>query len=585
LSTEEDRPENGRPILLSGNEAFAYGAFDSGVSVVSSYPGTPSTEITACLSGFDVYTEWAVNEKVALETALGASLAGVRAFTALKHVGLNVASDPLMTASYTGVTGGLVIVVADDPNMYSSQNEQDSRHYARFAILPMLEPSDSQEAYDLSVKAFDLSEKYNTPVLIRSTTRLSHSYSPVKLKARRDKKQAFLKKDPARFVMAPANARSRHILVEERLSEIKAESENFIKFFDNSSADLIISSGTAAEYVKEALGDISLLKLEMPYPLPIEKIKEIAKNYRDIYVIEELDRFLETELITGGVKIKTLPRNPCGELSPAGVERLILGSPQGSAGRADIKLPARPPNMCPGCSHRGLFYALHRLRLSVLGDIGCYTLAYMPPLSALDTCICMGSGVSLAHGVDKADPSLSRKAVAVIGDSTFFHTGINGLINSVYNKDTSTVIILDNRITGMTGHQPNPASGRRANGETAPKINFKALAEAIGVRRVTEVDPFDPEECIKVLKEETAAEEVSVIITNRPCIFAGKGVIKPPLTIDNGCNGCKVCVTLGCPAISWNKSGKRASIDAAQCTGCFLCQKVCKFNAITESSV
>jgi indolepyruvate ferredoxin oxidoreductase alpha subunit len=555
---------------------------------VSSYPGTPSTEITACLSKFDeIYTEWAVNEKVALETALGASLAGVRAFTALKHVGLNVASDPLMTASYTGVTGGLVIVVADDPNMYSSQNEQDSRHYARFAKLPMLEPSDSQEAYDLTLKAFDLSEKYNTPVLIRSTTRLSHSYSPVKLGEKREKNQAFLKKDPARFVMAPANARNRRIIVEERLSDIMAESGNFIQFFDNSSDDLVISSGTAAEYVKETLDGISLLKLQMPYPLPVGKIKEIAENYRNVYVVEELDRFLETELTAGGVKINPLPRNPCGELSPAGIKKLIKGNPpdQSSASPADIKLPARPPNMCPGCSHRGLFYALRRLRLSVLGDIGCYTLAYMPPLSALDTCICMGSGVSLAHGVDKADPALSRKAVAVIGDSTFFHTGINGLINSVYNKDTSTVIILDNRITGMTGHQPNPASGRRANGEIVPKINFKALAEAVGVRRVTELDPFDPAECIKVLKEETAAEEVSVIITNRPCIFAEKGVIKPPLAINNSCNGCKVCVTLGCPAISWNVSGKRAYIDAAQCTGCFLCQKVCKFNAIMETSV
>jgi indolepyruvate ferredoxin oxidoreductase alpha subunit len=464
----------------------------------------------------------------------------------------------------------------------------------------MLEPSDSQEAYDLTLRAFDLSEKYKTPVLIRSVTRLSHSYSPVMLGKKRDKNPASLKKDPTRFVMAPVNARNRHIIVEERLSDIAAEcyrtgyweSGNFIKFFDNSSGDLIISSGTAAEYVREALAGISLLKLGMLYPLPVERIKEIAKNYRNIYVVEELDRFLETELTAGGVKITPLPRNPCGELSPAEVKRLIKGEnppenllDQNSASYADIKLPARPPNMCPGCSHRGLFYALRRLRLSVLGDIGCYTLAYMPPLSALDTCICMGSGVSLAHGIDKADSALSRKAVAVIGDSTFFHTGINGLINSVYNKDTSTVIILDNRITGMTGHQPNPASGRRANGEAVPKINFKALAEAVGVRRVAEVDPFDPEECVKVLKEETAAEEVSVIITNRPCIFAEKGVIKPPLTITGDCNGCKVCVTLGCPAISWNKSGKRAYIDAAQCTGCFLCQNVCKFNAIMEMSV
>jgi indolepyruvate ferredoxin oxidoreductase alpha subunit len=486
----------------------------------------------------------------------------------------------MMTASYTGVNGGFVIVAADDPNMYSSQNEQDSRHYARMAKLPMLEPADSQEAYDFTLKAYDISEKYQTPVLIRSVTRVSHSYSPVILKEKREKNPVSFKKEPLRFVMAPANARGRHIAVEKRLLELAYESGNYLEFFDRGSAELIISSGAASEYALEALPRTTLLKLGMVYPLPIEKIRDIAKNFSKIYVVEELDRFLETELTAAGLKPETLPRSLCGELSTEAVKSLITKE-DNKAGIKASGLPLRPPNMCPGCSHRGIFYAMHRLRLSVMGDIGCYTLAYMPPLSALDTCVCMGSGVSLAHGVDKADPAISRKAVAVIGDSTFFHTGINGLVNSVYNKDTTTIVILDNRITGMTGHQPNPSSGRRAGGESVPRMDFEAIARAIGVRRVVKVDPFEPDECVRVLKEETAAEEISVIITTRPCIFADKDVIKPPLAVvKDNCGGCKVCVSLGCPAISWDKEAKLAEIDEAQCTGCWLCQKVCKFDAI-----
>ncbi|MDR2401174.1 MAG: indolepyruvate ferredoxin oxidoreductase subunit alpha, partial [Deferribacteraceae bacterium] len=369
-----------KKLFLSGNEAFAHAALDAGVSVASSYPGTPSTEITERLSGFkEIYTEWAVNEKTAFETAMGASLAGVRAFTAMKHVGLNVASDPIMTASYTGINGGFVIVTADDPNMHSSQNEQDSRHYARLAKLPMLEPSDSQEGYSFTVQAFDLSEKYQTPVLIRSATRVSHTYSPVITGERQEKKSASFKKDPARFVMAPANARVRHFAVEERLISLISESEKYLKFFDKGGVDLIVSSGAASEYVQEALPEVSLLKLGMVYPLPFEKIREIASGFHKIYVVEELDRFLEKELTAGGIKITPLARNLCGELSPSEVKRLIKGEGALQTVRAE-NLPLRLPNMCPGCSHRGIFYALRRLRFAVLGDIGCYTLAYMPPL-------------------------------------------------------------------------------------------------------------------------------------------------------------------------------------------------------------
>ncbi|MDR2104547.1 MAG: indolepyruvate ferredoxin oxidoreductase subunit alpha [Deferribacteraceae bacterium] len=573
------------PLLLSGNEAIAYAALDAGVSVASSYPGTPSTEITECIASFnEIYTEWAVNEKTAFETAMGASMAGVRAFTAMKHVGLNVASDPLMTASYTGINGGFVLAVADDPHMYSSQNEQDSRHYARFAKLPMLEPTDSQEAYLFTLKAFEISEKHLTPVIIRSVTRVSHTYSPVVRSKKLERKTPYFKREPARFVMAPANARVQRISVEKRLSELSALSAEYLEFYDRASAELVISSGIAAAYVQEALPNASLLKLGMVYPIPFEKIREIASRFSKLYLIEELDRFLERELMAEGIPIQPLPRNLCGELSPADLKGLIAGGVPAKYSLKE-KLPLRLPNMCPGCSHRGIFYALHRLRLAVLGDIGCYTLAYMPPLSALDSCICMGSSVCLAHGVDKASKELSRKAAAVIGDSTFFHTGINGLINAVYNKSSATIIILDNRTTGMTGHQPNPASGFRINGESAPKIDFEGLVRALGVKRVVKVDPFEPDECIKAIRQETAAEELSVIITTRPCIFAERGVIKPPLAIASGsCSGCKVCIQLSCPAISWDGVNKKASIDALQCTGCFLCQKVCKFNAIVGES-
>lgn len=574
--------------VLSGNEAFARGAYEYGVKVVSSYPGTPSTEITEHVAQYDeIYSEWATNEKVALETVIGASLAGRRAMTCMKHVGLNVAADPLMTVSYTGVNGGLVIVVADDPNMFSSQNEQDSRHYARLAKVPMLEPADSQEAKDFIGIALEMSEKYCTPVLVRSCTRISHSKSVVALKARNTPPVFEPENDIKKWVMVPANARVRHKIVENRLDKLSDCADtgrltiNPVEF--RSEEIGIICAGVTYHYVKEAMPEASILKLEMVYPICFEKIKRFAEKVKKLYVVEELDRFIENELKAAGIEVEPLNRSVCGELSVDEVRKLFGKSVKEPA--FDPKqLPARPPNMCPGCSHRGMFYAIAKLKLFAAGDIGCYTLGLLPPLSAINSTVCMGASIPMAHGMDKAtDGALARKSVAVIGDSTFFHTGINGLLNSVYNAGTSTVIILDNSITGMTGHQPNPGTGCTIKGAPTQKINFPKLLEAMGVKNIRTVNPFDPDECIKVLKEETAKEELSVIVTDKPCIFADRSVIKPPFYVDvNNCSGCTICTRLGCPAILWNKEEKRAFIDETLCTGCELCVKVCRFNAIHQ---
>jgi indolepyruvate ferredoxin oxidoreductase alpha subunit len=574
--------------VLSGNEAFARGAFEYGVKLVSSYPGTPSTEITEHVAQYnEIYSEWATNEKVALETVIGASLAGRRAMTCMKHVGLNVAADPLMTLSYTGVNGGLVIIVADDPNMFSSQNEQDSRHYARLAKVPMLEPTDSQEAKDFIGQALEISEKYCTPVLVRSCTRISHSKSVVSLKPRNVPPVFEPENDIKKWVMVPANARVRHKVVEKRLEKLAgcldAGRLNLNPVELRSEEIGIICGGVTYQYVKEAMPEASILKLEMVYPLCFEKIKRFAEKVQKLYVVEELDKFVENELRAAGIKVETLERSVCGELSVDEVKRLFGKSVKGPA--FDPKeLPARPPNMCPGCSHRGVFYAISKLKLFAAGDIGCYTLGLLPPLSAINTTVCMGASIPMAHGMDKAtDGAMARKSVAVIGDSTFFHTGINGLINSLYNSGTSTVVLLDNRITGMTGHQPNPGTGCTIKGAPAHKINFPKLLEAIGVKNIRVVNPFDPEECIQVLREETAKEELSVIITDKACIFADKSVIKEPYYVDvANCSGCTLCTRLGCPAILWNKAERRAYIDESLCTGCDLCVKVCKFNAIHQ---
>jgi len=581
--------------VLSGNAAIARGAYESGIGLVSSYPGTPSSEITDNIKMYDeIYSEWATNEKVALEVAIGSSIAGTRSMTCMKHVGLNVASDPLMTLSYTGVNAGIVVVVADDPNMFSSQNEQDSRHYARFAKIPMLEPSDSNEAKHFVKLAVEISEKYSTPVLLRSVTRLSHSMSVVDIGSRENVSRKNLDVNIPKWVMVPANARKRHFFVEDRLKNIQTDYDNDILNLAseelNSKKIGIVTSGIAYQYVKEALPDASLLKLNMVYPLPLGKIKEFSKKVEKLFVVEELDPFIENEVIAYGLNLQRLDRSLMGELSVERVSKLfknidfgVLRFPS-EYDDIDKDLPQRPPNMCPGCSHRGIFYAINRLKLFASGDIGCYTLGLLPPLSAIHSTVCMGASISMAHGIDKgSNGEYARKSVAVIGDSTFLHTGINGLMNSFYNSGTSTVVILDNRITGMTGHQPNPATGISIKGTPAPQVNIETLCRGMGIKNVRIVDPFNVEECLDTLKAETAKEELSVVITNRPCIFADRSVISSPyFVIRENCTGCKACVKVGCPAILWDSEKRLAFIDETMCTGCGLCPEVCKFDAINK---
>lgn len=574
--------------VLSGNEAFARAAYEAGVGVVSSYPGTPSTEITENVSHYkEIYTEWATNEKVAMEVAIGASLGGKRAMTCMKHVGLNVAADPIMTLSYTGVNAGLVAIVADDPNMYSSQNEQDSRHYARFGKMPMFEPCDSSEAKRFTKEGFALSEKYCTPVLVRSCTRISHTQTVVELEDRAEAPVFAPENNIPKWVMIPANARKRHRIVENRLEELTelAEGEKYNKQTIRDKSIGIVCAGVAYNYVREAMPEASTLKLDLVWPLPMKKIKAFSKLVDKLYVVEELDKFLETEIKAEGVSVEPLNRSLCGELSVDAVRALFSGEEYEV--EMDMSLPFRPPNMCPGCSHRGMFYAINRLKLFVTGDIGCYTLGLLPPLQAINSTVCMGASIGMAHGYDKAGEGHSQKSVAVIGDSTFLHTGINSLVNTVYNKGNSTAIILDNTITGMTGHQPNAGSGCDIHGGPTPKIDYVNLCKSIGVKpeNIRVVDPFDIALCMEVLKEETSKSEPSVIITNKPCIFADRSVIESPYFIhEDKCSGCRVCTRLGCPAILWNAEKRVAYIDETLCTGCHLCIKVCKFGAIEQRS-
>lgn len=570
--------------VLSGNEAIARGAYEAGVKVISSYPGTPSTEITEnALKYKDIHVEWATNEKVACEVIIGASAAGVRSLTAMKHVGLNVAADPLMTFSYTGVNGGAVIIVADDPNMHSSQNEQDSRNYARFAKLPMLEPSDSEEALCFVKKAYDISEEYQTPVLIRSTTRLSHSLSVAELGERKEIARKPYTKQVDRWVMMPGFARKRHIAVEERLLKLKELSSEMVHTYMSESSEIgIITSGIAYQYVKEAVPEACILKIDMVWPLPEAKIKEFALKVDKLYVIEELDPIFETEIRAMGVELAYLNRSVLGELSVERVREMFYMKEREED--YELKLPVRPPNLCAGCPHRGIFYALNRLKVIVTGDIGCYTLGCLFPLNAMDTSVCMGASISMAHGFDMAsDGELAKNSVAVIGDSTFLHTGINGIINSVYNGGHSTIIILDNRITGMTGHQPNAASGKNIFNEPVPAVNLAEICRSVGVKRVFNIDAFDLDECINVIKRELNSDEVSVIIADKPCIFADRTVVQPAYeVIEQNCTGCKMCLRIGCPAISWDEHKRHAVIDEQICVGCSLCQKVCRFSAIEQ---
>ncbi len=569
--------------LLMGNEAVARGLYEAGVSVVSSYPGTPSTEITEFAAKYDdFYSEWAPNEKVACETAMGASLAGVRAFCAMKHVGLNVAADPLYTASYIGVSGGFVLAVADDPGMHSSQNEQDSRHHAIASKVPMLEPSDSSECLSFTKLAYELSEEFDTPVILRLTTRISHSRSVCELNDRENISAVPYIKDTAKNVMLPAFARKKHVIVEERTKKLIEYAENCeINKIEMGGSIGVITSGNCYQYAKEALGDkASYLKLGMVNPLPVKLIADFAQKFDKVYVIEELDDIIEAHCKKNGINVigKEL-FGFIGEISQAVIREKLLGEAL-SFDALEEELPVRPPVMCCGCPHRGLFYALKKKNVFVSGDIGCYTLGASAPLGMMDTCICMGASISSLHGRNLAlGEEAEKKSVAVIGDSTFIHTGINSLINIAYNRTNSTVIILDNSITGMTGHQQNPSTGITLKGDATAAVSIEKLCEAIGINRVAVVDPYDLKALDKALTEELNANEPSVIISRRPCALLKTVKHNPPLTVDNDkCKGCKACMKLGCPAISF-KDGK-AVIDRTQCVGCGLCKDLCAFKAI-----
>ena len=570
--------------LMQGNTAAARGIYEAGCCFASSYPGTPSTEITEELAKYDdLYSEWAPNEKVAMEAAFGASLAGKRSFCAMKHVGLNVAADPLFTVSYTGINAGMVICVADDAGMHSSQNEQDSRHYARAAKLPMLEPSDSQEALDFFRRAYDLSEEYDSPVILKMCTRIAHSQSVVETGERITPPERPYTKNIAKYVMMPGNAIRRHPVVEERMRKLQAfaESTDLNRIEQGTDDSLgIITSSTCYQYVKESCGDrFPVLKLGMIWPLPDEKLKAFAQSVKRLIIVEELDGFIEgycreLGLACEGKSLFGL----LGELSPNVIaERLGLAHSEGV--KLGETLPARPPMMCAGCPHRGLFYTLNKLKCTVLGDIGCYTLGAVAPLSAMEMTLCMGASVSAVHGFNKAG---GRNVVAVIGDSTFMHSGMTGLANIAYNQSKSTVIILDNSITGMTGHQQNPTTGLNIKGDPAGKIDLEALCKAMGFRRVRVVDPYNLKECEDALREELAADESSVIISRRPCALLKYVKHNPPLSVAPAkCVGCKSCMKIGCPALSM-KNGK-AHVDETLCVGCGVCTQMCRFGAFDGS--
>ncbi|MCM1148540.1 MAG: indolepyruvate ferredoxin oxidoreductase subunit alpha [Butyricicoccus sp.] len=571
--------------LMLGNEAVARGLYEAGCAFVSSYPGTPSTEITEYAAKYpEIYAEWAPNEKVALEAAYGASLAGRRSFCAMKHVGLNVAADPLFTLSYTGVSGGLVIAVADDPGMHSSQNEQDSRHYAKAAKLPMLEPSDSAEALAFARLAYELSERFDTPVFLKMCTRIAHSQSVVETGERFEPAQIPYVKDAAKRLMTPANAKRRHIAVEQRQRALCewAETAEINRVEPGRDHKMgIITSSTSYQYVKEACGDTyPVLKLGMVWPLPEKKIIDFAKSVSLLVVVEELDGFIEDHCRSLGLACAGKSNFSClDELSQNHVAEQLTHVKR-SGVTLDEPLPARPPVLCAGCPHRGLFYTLAKNKLTVMGDIGCYTLGAAPPLGAMDGNLCMGASVSGLHGFNKAGGGEgSSKSVAVIGDSTFIHSGVTGLINVAYNGSGSTVIILDNSITGMTGHQHNPTTGYNLKGDPAAKIDLEALCRAVGIQRVRVVDPYDLAECERAVKEELAAPEASVIIARRPCALL-KYVRHPgPISVDaDKCVGCKSCMKIGCPAIS--VAGGRAKIDSTLCVGCGVCAQLCKFGAL-----
>ena len=572
--------------LMLGNEAVARGLYEAGCMFVSSYPGTPSTEITEAIAKYpEVYAEWAPNEKVAMESAFGASLAGRRSFCGMKHVGLNVAADPLFTISYTGVNASMVIGVVDDAGMHSSQNEQDSRHYAEAAKIPMLEPSDSAEALAFAKKAYEISETFDTPVLLKMCTRVSHSQSVVETGDRVEVLKEYEKNIP-KYVMMPGNARKRHPVVEARTASLVefAETTDLNRIEPGEDHKMgIITSSTSYQYVKEVLGDqYPVMKLGLIWPMPVEKIKTFAASVEKLVVVEELDGFIEAHCRNLGLACagKSSFSN-IGELMPLDVAQQ-LSTPWATGVKLEETIPPRPPVMCAGCPHRGLFYTLKKNKLNVLGDIGCYTLGAVVPLGAVDTVICMGASVSGIHGFSKSQSGAAdNKTVAVIGDSTFMHSGITGLVNMAYNESNATVIIVDNSITGMTGHQQNPTTGYNLKGDPCAKIDLETLCRAVGIKRVRVVDPYNLAQCDEAIKEELAANEPSVIISRRPCALLKYVKHKAPLSVDTDkCVGCKACMRIGCPAVSI-VNGK-AKVDATQCVGCGVCEQLCKFGALKE---
>lgn len=568
--------------IMLGNEAFARGAYEAGVRVISSYPGTPSTEVTETAAKYDeIHVEWAPNEKVGTEVAVGASIGGARSLSCMKHVGLNVAADPFFTAAYTGVTGGMVVLVADDNGCHSSQNEQDSRYHGRSAGVPILEPANAQECKDYMKFAYEMSEKYDTVVLLRSNTRVSHSRGIVTLEDRQECEVISYVKNTQKYVAMPAQAKKLHVAQEQRLKQIQEDSKDFAinKMEINDKKIGIITSGICYQYVKEALPNASVLKMGIINPLPKAMIEEFAAQVEQVYVIEEGDPIFEEQIRAMGIDAKGKEMFTIqGEYSANMIRKAFTGEePEHAPAQQAV---GRPPLMCAGCPHRGLFYILNKLKTTVIGDIGCYTLGSLPPTSAMDACLCMGASITMAHGFEMArGKDEVRNTVAVLGDSTFFHSGITGLINMNYNQATGTVIVLDNRITGMTGHQQNPASGKNAKGEEAPALDIATIARACGVKNVVEVDPFDLPEVERIVKEETAREELSVIITKRPCAL----IVKQPMiphTITDKCKNCKMCMKLGCPGIEM-EAGKPVIIKSS-CVGCGLCKKVCPFDAIEE---
>lgn len=568
---------------MLGNEAIARGAYEAGVKVSAAYPGTPSTEISEHIALYDeIYAEWAPNEKVATEVAIGASISGVRAMASMKHVGVNVASDPLYTVSYSGVNGGLVLVAADDPGLYSSQNEQDTRCVARAAMVPVLEPSDSQEAKDFVKFAYELSEKYDTPVIVRTTTRLAHSQGAVTLQERCVPQDKVYERNPAKFVMMPANAIGRHVYVEQRLKAMAEDgcafAINQAEYRDTSIG--FITSGIPYQYVKEACPDASVLKLGMVHPLPKKLIEEFASKVDTLYIFEELEPVIEEQVKAWGIKAvgKEL-FTVQGEYSANMIREKILH--EKAEYKDPAKVPARPPILCPGCPHRSVFSVLSRLHIHAAGDIGCYTLGAVPPLSVIDTTICMGASISTLHGMEKAKGrDYIKNWVAVIGDSTFMHTGVNSLMNMVYNQGAGTVIILDNSTTGMTGHQDHAATGKTLKGETVPAISIYHLCKSMGIEHVIEVDAFDTKELERIVKEETARDAVSVIITKALCVLL-KGNVFPYkcAPVEDQCKKCGMCLKPGCPALTKKADGTIA-IDETMCNGCGLCEQLCKFGAI-----